>query len=68
MKRGLTGLCFVFLEKCKEGRGDQCGVFVKASLQCDKDDRKVVFSVSGVVVLTFEEEAGLEPFSVLDIY
>lgn len=41
---------------------------MKASLQCDKDDRKVVFSVSGVVVLTFEVEAGLEPFSVLDIY
>lgn len=36
--------------------------------QCDKDEGKVAFSVSGAVVLTFEQEADLEPFSVLAIY
>lgn len=51
----------------KRQSGDQCGDIVKALLQCDKEKGKVVFSASGVVVLNFEEQAGLEPPSVLDI-
>lgn len=52
---GLLGSILFSLTNEKKEGGDRCGAIVKVLLHCDKEKGKVVFSISGVVVLTFKE-------------
>ena len=52
----------------KSGREGQGGAIVKASPQCEEEEGRAVFSVSGVAVLPFEDRPGLGPLCVLHMH